>query len=182
MGRQRIEHDRPLESRRSGGRLRSGHERRVGAHFPRDVDVGDTANPATSTEFRVNSTGQGIQESPSVAMTPTGAYIVAWSGKGNGGLPGRLFQDLQIADRYRRPDRFRLAQRGRKPLEGRRNPYDFARRRSPWCSTRRCTTTRPHTGNAVTNPANYTLTKDGTQRSRGHQERHVSVESGDEQV
>ncbi len=58
LERQRIEHDDPVESRRSGGRLRSRYQRRVGALLPLD---GDRATPRirpSSTEFRVNSTGQ----------------------------------------------------------------------------------------------------------------------------
>ena len=49
-------------------------------------------NPATSTEWRVNSTSRGIQESSSVAMTTNGGIIVAWSGAGTGDSQGVFFK------------------------------------------------------------------------------------------
>ncbi len=50
--------------------------------------IGNRTAVYTTAESRVNSTSNGVQQMPSIAMTPDGDYIVIWSGVGVGDSSG----------------------------------------------------------------------------------------------
>ena len=94
-------------------------------------------------------------------MTPDGDIVVVWTGNGVGDQQRHLLPPLQPADRHRRPhaDQLPAARRHARSPTPARSP---SRSRPSWSpSTRTCTTTRTHTGSAVTNPANYQLLQNG---------------------
>ncbi len=132
----------------------------------RATESGDETNPAVSPQARINTTYIGDQASPTVAVTPSGDYIVVWSGKGGGDTQGVYFtfhkSDTDTAGPmvtdFLLPDGKPVADSGQitQPLAAvvvtfDEDMYDNA----------------THTGNAVTNPANYSLLVEGVEVAGG---------------
>ena len=57
----------------------------------------DASGAKVGPEVVVNATTTGQQNDPEVAMTPTGEYVVAWSGNGPGDTTGIFFQRFDAA-------------------------------------------------------------------------------------
>ncbi|NLF07499.1 MAG: hypothetical protein GX594_05900, partial [Pirellulaceae bacterium] len=53
---------------------------------------GDERNPAVTPQYRMNTTYVGDQFSPTIAVTPSGDYVVVWSGVGSGDSQGVFFK------------------------------------------------------------------------------------------
>ena len=123
---------------------------------------GDNENPAVSTQFRVNTTYIGDQASPTIAVTPAGDTILVWSGKGGGDSQGVYFtyytSDTDTAGPlvtdFLLPDGTPVASSGQvtQQLASIIVTFDEDMYNNP-----------THTGDAVTNPANYALLIDGVE-------------------
>ena len=57
----------------------------------------DASCAKSGAEFRVNTTVDRYQGNPAIAMTPAGAFVVAWGGSGSGTQAGIFFQRFDAA-------------------------------------------------------------------------------------
>ncbi|MBN1394651.1 MAG: trypsin-like serine protease, partial [Pirellulales bacterium] len=121
---------------------------------------GDERNPAVTPETRVNTTDIGEQGSPSIAATPSGDIVIVWSGKGGGDSQGVYFTYYKadtdtagpMVTDFLLPDGTMVASSGQitQPLAAVVVTFDED-----------MLDNAAHSGDAVTNPNNYSLLVDG---------------------
>ena len=109
----------------------------------------------------VNTTTAGVQNFPSIAMTPEGNSVVVWSGNGIGDQQGIFFRRYTVSSdtvgptvsgrRWRAPAATRSARRQYLGLDDKGVKYVIID------VSERSTTIFMQSGDAASNPANYAL-------------------------
>jgi predicted nucleic acid-binding Zn-ribbon protein len=113
-------------------------------------------------QTRVNSTSGGDQKFPSVAMTPDGDVIAVWSGNGVGDRNGIYFRRYQQTTDTAGPELTDFLLPDGTPIN---TNQQVGQALSAIVLTfdEAMFDNATHTGNAVTNPANYKLLKNGVE-------------------